>query len=779
MSHARGNAAHTGLLWALLLAASGTALAQPVQGTPQAAAEVQELAPVVVTATKEKTPLATVAGSVAVVKDEELRATNITDLEALSDALPNTSFDVTPTNSYLFIRGLGTGEVRSAEQSVGLFVDGIYFGRPQLALFDFLDLEQVEVLRGPQGALLGKNTIAGAINLKSAAATFEPAGYLEALNGSDDNRRLRGAISGPLGGDFAGRIAFSEVRDGGTLDNTTLGRTDLARPGRGARAKLVWQPEDSDWRVSLSANTARIRQQGDGFKLVAATPETLALYRRFDAQTEANPTRYRTATDNADSRGHIDGEDFGLSVETKLGGTRLQLIGGSSRQRTLADFDADFGPAPILTFPSVETYRQSSIELRSDTKVGWGSLRAGYYRFDSQLDLAVDIRALPQGLAAVAVPLATADLGGAAAPFTALLQGLVAGSAPDDALTDTSRHRLDQQQQTDSLFGSVEWQLTPRATLRADGRYTRERKRGLLSLSYEKTGVIFQGFLGESPYNVDRTRLETDFSPRLSALFKFQPRLTGFLTYGQGFKSGGFNNIAPTGDQVEFDAERSQSFEFGARWRPRGLRLQAEVTAFKTSFDDLQVAVFNGTSFFVDNAARARSQGVELSGKYLPFRNLAFTAAAAYLDARYLSFANAPAPAGSTDPTEDPVQDLSGRPLVRAPNFSGSFGTQLDLLIPGTQIPLVLGATVQGMTKTFINIDLDEIDTQEAFARSNAFLVLASPDRRWRLSFVGRNLSGEVVRRESADVPIFTGSHFGSLDAPRTLSAELGYRFSR
>jgi len=757
--------------------AIGIALLLALGSTQAQDAPDETLSPVLVTATKEKTPLGNVAGSVAVVRDTELRATNISDLEALSDALPNTSFDVTPTNTYLFIRGLGTGEVRSAEQSVGLFVDGIYFGRPQLALFDFLDLEQVEVLRGPQGALLGKNTIAGAINLKSAAATFEPSGYLEGLTGSDDNRRLRGAISGPLGGDFAGRIAFSEVRDGGYLPNTTLGRADLARPGRGARGKVSWQPEDADWRVSLTANTARIRQRGDGFKLVAATPETLALYRRFDAETEADPTRYRTATDNAGSRGDIDGEDFGLSVETQLGSTRLQLLGGTSRQKTIADFDADFGPAPILTFPSVETYQQSSIELRSDTPFAWGNVRAGYYRFDSQLDLAVDIRALPAGLAAVAVPLGTADLGGAAAPFTDLLQALVAGSAPDGALTDTSRHRLDQQQQTDSLFASAEWKLTPRSTLRADGRYTRERKRGVLSLSYEKTGVIFQGFLGESPYDVDRTRVETDFSPRLSALFKFQPRLTGFITYGQGFKSGGFNNIAPTGDQVEFDAERSESFEFGARWRPKGLRLQVEATAFRTAFDDLQVAVFNGTNFFVDNAAKARSQGVELSGKYLPFRNLAFTAAAAYLDARYERFANAPAPAGSTDPGEDPVQDLSGRPLVRAPNFSGSFGTQLDLLIPGTQIPLVLGATLQGMTKTYINIDLDEIDTQGKFVRTNAFVVLASPDKRWRLSLIGRNLTGEVVRRESADVPIFTGSHFGSLDAPRTLSAELGYRF--
>ena len=250
-----------------------------------------------------------------------------------------------------------------------------------------------------------------------------------------------------------------------------------------------------------------------------------------------------------------------------------------------------------------------------------------------------------------------------------------------------------------------------------------------------------------------------------------------FVLIGALWMLRGAESAALLGEQVEFDAERSQSFEFGARWRPKGLRLQVEATAFKTSFDDLQVAVFNGTNFFVDNAAKARSQGVELSGKYLPYRNLAFTAAAAYLDARYLSFANAPAPAGSTATGEDPTQDLSGRPLVRAPNISGSFGAQLDLLIPGTQVPLVLGTTLQGMTKTYINIDLDEIDTQGAFVRTNAFVVLASPDKRWRLSFIGRNLTGEVVRRESADVPIFTGSHFGSLDAPRTLSAELGYRF--
>lgn len=742
-------------------------LAARVSAQDEADAEL--LAPVVVTASKEQTPLGSVAGSVAVVKDEELRASNITDLENLSDALPNTSFDVTPTNTYLFIRGLGTGEVRSAEQSVGLFVDGIYFGRPQLALFDFLDLEQVEVLRGPQGALLGKNTIAGAINLKSAATTDAASGFFEGLRGGDGNRRLRGAFSRSLGAGFSGRLAFSEVQDGGYLPNTTLDRIDLARPGRGARAKLSWQGED-DWRATLSATSTRIRQRGDGFKLVSATDETLALFRRYDPETLADRTSYQTSTDNSASRGDIDGETYGLQIENRWGDTRVQLLGGASRQKTVADFDADFGPAPILTFPSLEHYRQSSIELRSDTRFDWGALRAGYYRFGSQLNLDVNIRALPQGLAAIALPLGSSQ---ADTAFTDLVQGLAAGSAPDDALTDTSQHRLRQDQQTDSLFFSGEWNLTARSTLRADGRLTRERKKGDVTLSYEKTGVIFQGFLNEQPYDIQRTRIEKDFSPRLSALFKFQPRLTGFMTYGRGFKSGGFNNIAPTGEQAEFDAERSQTFEFGARYNPRGLALQLEATAFKTSFKDLQVAVFNGTNFFVDNAARARSQGLELAGKWLPLKNLAFTAAAAYLDARYQEFSNAPAPAGGDSQT----QDLAGRPLVRAPNLSGSFGSQLDLLIPYTQLPLVLGITAQGQSKTYINIDLDEIDSQGAFVRYNAFVVLASPDRRWRLSLIGRNLTGEVVRRESADVPLFTGSHFGSLDAPRTLAAELGYRF--
>lgn len=728
-------------------------------------AKTETLAPVVITAARGRSDVMRTPISVTVTRDETLRQTDITDIEALSARLPNAQLALTPTNTFLFVRGLGTGGVRSAEQSVGFFVDSVFLGRPQVALFDFLDVKQVELLRGPQGALLGKNTVAGAVNVQTAPVTREREGYVEALTGSFGARRLRGALSGALSETLAARVAYSQTDEDGTLFNTTQQRQDLARPGHAGRFKLRWQPAP-DTGLGLTVQSARIRQIGDSFELSRASEQTLALYRQFDPETSTDINNRQTHTDHRASGARIAGEDVIGLFEHKLERGDFSAVVSHSVQDSVSDFDLDISPAPLLNFPSVEGYRQSSAEVRRTLPLDWGQLAFGAYYFQADLDLQVDIRLFEQGADRFAQPLLENLTG---LPLDALRD--VTGALPPIGFGQ-SRHLLIQRQRTMAAFGSVRWDVTRRWQLQFDGRITRETKRGDQGIVFSGvSGPLLGRVLGEEEYRLLASREEVDFSPRLSALFEIMPKLTSYLTVARGFKSGGFNNLAAVPERAEFDEERSLTFEAGIRSKPwYGLRGAAQF--FHTRFQNLQVAALDGTEFFVGNAARAHTQGVEISASWLTPLGFALSGEFGFLDARYDRYEDAPARADS----DEDSQDLSGRVLQRAPRFTGS--VQLDYRVAPSllPLPLALGVVAEGASHQFLNIDLDPIDSQPGYLRYNAYAALSDASQHLTLRLIGRNLSDQVVRREAADIAI-VGAHSVGLFPPRTLAVELSYRF--
>lgn len=740
------------------------------QGSPQPLS--QALDSVVVTATRSKDPIAKTPISVVVTRDQQLRETNIKSIESLSARLPNAQLALTPTNTFLFVRGLGTGGVRSAEQSVGIFVDNVFLGRPQAALFDFLDVEQVELLRGPQGALLGKNTVAGALNIKTAAVSREPEGYVEALGGSDGQRRIRGAYSAALSKTLAGRIAYSETDDDGTLFNTTQQRRDLARPGRAGRAKLQWLPIDG-LDIGLSVQSARLRQTGDSFELSRASQQTLAIYRRYDPETTVDINDGKTHTDHQQSGALIEGDDLIFSAKLALDAGDVQFTGSASRQDTAADFDLDVSPVPLLSFPSIEGYRQRSAELRYNRPVSWGQITLGSYYFQSDLDLLVDINLFADGTDGFAAPLVDEATGlpvaGLASQTLGTLLG-VAGVAPIGS--GQSRHHLVQQQKSYAGFGVLRWDVVERLRLQLDGRLTREIKRGNQSIVFNgSSGRLIGEALGEEEYTLLATRSETDFSPRVSALFQINAPLSSYLTLAQGFKSGGFNNLAAVPERAEFKGEQSFTTEAGVRLKSTH-GISGAVTVFRTRFKNLQVAALDGTEFFVGNAARARTQGVELSARWRSSFGLGVGTELGYLDAKYDRYQGAPAVAGSNQNS----QDLSGRTLQRAPKFSGSVQVDYLTLLPFVRLPAALGVVAEGASHQFLNIDLDPIDAQGSTVRYNAYAAISDRSQAFSLRLIGRNLTNDVVRREAADIAV-VGAHSVGLFPPRSVAAELGYRF--
>lgn len=734
--------------------------------------KTEALDTVVITATRSKEPAERVPISVTVTRDAQLRETNITNIETLSARLPNAQLAVTPTNTFLFVRGLGTGGVRSAEQSVGIFVDNVFRGRPQTALFDFLDVEQVELLRGPQGALLGKNTVAGALNVKTASPTAKSEGYIEALTGSNGQKRLRGALSGPLAETLTARIAYSETWEDGVLFNTTQQRLDLARPGRAGRAKLRWQPTAA-FDFGLSVQRARLRQTGDSFELAQASEQTLQLYRRFDPETAADISDGKTHTDHENSGALIDGDDVVLSGLWKLPLGQLQFTGNVSRQDTLADLDLDVSPAPFLNLPSVEAFRQSSVELRYERPLDWGQFTVGALYYQADLDLQVDINAFEQGANDFLAPLIDNATGlPLAGTLSPALNALLGAAQIDPLGSGQSRHRLIQDQSSTAVFGALRWDVSRALRLQLDGRLAREIKGGDQSIVFNgTTGPALGQVLGEEEYHLLARRRETDFSPRASVIVQLSRVLGTYLTVAQGFKSGGFNNLAAVPERAEFDDEQSLTFEAGLKLKAIA-GVSGALTVFRTEFKNLQVAALDGTEFFVGNAARARTQGVELSARWRSPFGIVLSSELGYLHARYLDYQNAPPTADS----DEDSQDLSGRVLQRAPQLSGSVQLDFITVLPGIGLPAALGVVAEGATHQFLNIDLDPIDSQGARLRYNAYAGISDRSQRFTLRLIGRNLTDAVVRREAADVAV-VGAHSVGLFPPRSLAAELGYRF--
>lgn len=731
---------------------------------------------IVVTSQKRSENLRDVPLSVSAVDGETLREMNVESMNDLSLMTPNVKFNVTPTSVSINIRGLGTGESRGFEQSVGIVIDGVYYGRGLYLNGGLLDMQRVEILRGPQGTLFGKNTIAGALNISSGSPEEEFRGDFSILGGDYNQQRYNGMVTGPLSDSLAFRAALTFDQKDGYLRNTEQGIDEADMTNLMARAKLRWDALDT-LSVEHSFSINDVERRGSGAQLSAATDESLEIYRRADPETETDDTNFQTSKDSRAEGGNPVITTHTLNMEWEAGDFAVTSITGASRIQERSAIDADYSPQPLIEVRVGETYQQYSQELRLVSPPGDIEYVAGLYYFQSNLDGFFIIESAPEGDAAAAEALTGAPPGsGAFIEAASALSG--AGG-----LADKSIKQFDQDTFTAALFGQATWYATDRLSLILGYRYGRERKDMDQSLEHENSGVLFQQLLNEEPYDVSNSRSETDRSPKFSAKFDITDNINIYGTFARGFKSGGFNTDAPRGDVVSYDAEVASTFEIGSKMRLLGGAMTLNVGLFDTDFDNLQVSLFDGTSIYVGNAAAVRTRGFEMDSMLLLAENLVLTLSAGYTIARYTSFPDGPCwadgdNAAGPNPRERDengtcFQDLGGQRLARAPEWNGSLGVQYHLGLFDWPIQATLGANLMYQDEYSLSLDLDPIDFQQAFTQVNAQLGLRAEDESWSFTIFGRNLSNESIRIEGGDVPLFEGNHYSVPELPRSLSAEL------
>jgi outer membrane receptor protein involved in Fe transport len=645
---------------------------------------------VIVTARAREETLQDVPISVSLVSGKTIDETGIDNLEELATSVPNFTVTQDPIGDKINIRGIFTGEIASLEQSVSTFVDGVNRGRGTQSRFAFLDVDRVEVLRGPQGTLFGKNTVGGALNITSRkpTSTFDAnfnAGYETEL----EETTLAGFVSGPVTESLRGRLAFSSSnQDEGYIENRFFGESTPKSDNYVVRGTLDWD---------VTANTLlRVRGEygdfeldGQPFALRSAGPLTPLLRDMFGVRSgslkETAIGQDRNSPLFIGSSGIMEGrsKEFVTTLEQKFdSGASLEVVAAFQTLDFQRRLDADFSPLDLLGFDDTEDYEQTSLSVRFLSK-DEGRFRyvAGLYYQDTDLALT--------GLTSLNTP-TVAQVAGAACQGAGLsvadarqLFLAAAGQMPGNAASQLARvggsaavvnacttfgasqvlplplgrvNTLDQSGDAVAVYGQADFDITDKWGVTLGLRYTREQKDarqvvfGTDFATFNPNpdlNMPLMALFEATPHDFGRDvldREENKLNYSLSLQYKITDDVNAYFSTSSGFKAGGFNFAAfgPTADEAEFSPEEVMSYEIGLKTKLFDGRAQLNLAYFFTTIDDLQVAQFTGgTTFIVQNAAEAEVQGLEIDGRWQITRNFALNGSAAYTDFEFSSFPRA------------------------------------------------------------------------------------------------------------------------------------------
>lgn len=660
---------------------------------------------IVVTARRRSETSQEVPIAISVVGGDHIDSTGSFNVGRLQQLTPSLQFySSNPRNSAVNIRAIGVpfGLTNDGiEQGVGIYVDDVYYSRVASATFDFLDVRQIEVLRGPQGSLYGKNTTAGAINITSRAPTFDFEGRAEISLGNFGFRQAKGAISGPLSDTLAARLAISETSRNGTLRNRTTGERINEQDNLGLRGQLLWKPADK-LEVTLSGDISLQDPECCGSVFVRTGATQRALSRQFAALAAAQ----NYAPPSLDPFDRLTDLDAGLMAKNTMGGAALRVkwdtgIGTVSSISAWRFWDwkpandRDFTSLPITTLsqnPSQQDQYTQEFRLNGDSgRVGYV---VGAFAYHQKIRTQGTQR---QGPAA-----SRWLLTGALASDPTVLDGLTARNAI--GLDNTSL----------ALFGQLSFKASDRLTIQPGFRMNYDSKdANYASLVTNGAGqpvtfastdpqiVAQRGVL--APQSFTAKFRDTNFSYDLTTSYKVADDIMVYATYAKSFKSGGINlNGVPTDATglpllaaATIRPESVNHYEAGVKTQFWDRKATLNLAAFRTDIGDYQALVSNGQlgvpRGYLANADKVRTQGFEWDVSLRPGQRWNVYWSGAYTDATYRKFVDAPCPpelsgggsgipvAAPGTPGNSPANcNISGSHLPGASKWSLSYGGEVN-----------------------------------------------------------------------------------------------------
>lgn len=638
---------------------------------------------IVVTARRRVETAQQVPLAISVIRADSIESTgnfNVVKLQQLAPTLQ--VYTSNPRNTAVNIRGLGVPFGLTSdgfEQGVGIYVDDVYNARVAAATFDFLDVQQVEVLRGPQGTLYGKNTTAGAINITTNQPTFAFEGRAELTFGNLAFRQAKAAVSGPLSDKLALRLAGAFTSRRGTIYNVKSGQWINEQDNLGLRGQLLWKPTDH-LSVTLSGDYSTQDPECCGTVFVRVGPTQRALARQYEALAAAQG--YAVVSRNPFDR--LTDLDADLNAGNKIGGASLRVkwdLGAGTLTAISAwrfwdwkpENDRDFtGLSIVAKSQNPSQQDQYSQELRYNYSGDRLDFVVGLFGFKQRIDT--------QGTEQQGVNASKWNLTGALAGDPSVLSGL------------TARNVQYLKSDSAALYGQVSYKLTDKLTIQPGLRLNYDKKEGFYQRRvFDGAGVEISCFNPAPAAGTARAARCGIYSPQLSAPsasdwnfsydfnlnYKLARDVLVYATFAKSFKTIGINqNGLPTdaaGNPIAaagtVKPESVNHYEIGIKTQFLDRRATFNLTVFRTDIRDYQVTVTNGQfgvlRGYLANADKVRSQGVEADFKIRASDRFTAYANAAYTDAKYGRFVDAPCPpelSGGTTATAGQTPSAPGTP---------------------------------------------------------------------------------------------------------------------
>ena len=706
---------------------------------------------VVVTARKREESIMDVPIAVTALSSDQLNILKVRDIQSLSVGLPNVAFDDIGTTrgvANFSIRGLGiNSSIPSIDPTVGTFVDGVYLGTNAGVVFDVFDLESVEVLRGPQGTLFGRNVTGGAVLLKSKAPSEEFEGTIRASiedGGEDTNQYLMGSFGGPISDTLAAKISFYTNQDDGYFLNQFDGQSFGEQDTVSVRPMLVWTPNDS---LSITA-----------------------IYDYFDSDGDGPASQnHRNGLGIANQLANFDRDSLDFSIDTPgflstrsdffrtiteyetENGTITNVFGYRDLEQT-GELDVDATPLSLFNSLTALEAEQISNELRYSGQINENlQITTGVYYFKNELKYNENRRLL----------------------------GLV---APPGFFGLTQDGGGEYEVKTLGVFASLDYNLSDRTTLNLGLRYTDEEKSANIASLIRNINSPCSVVDGNCPFDFQDTESWDNLSPKIGFTYDLGDSSLFYGHWTRGFRSGGYNLRNTAIDTVNFgpgpfDEETVQNIEFGYKTTfANGGRLTAAV--FYNQIDDMQREInladpISGVVQVIRNTADATISGIEVDALLPLTDNLLLNASIGYVDPEYDSVRfdlNGDGALNGGDLALD---------LPRAADLTYSIGLTLDTSVGNW------GTATSRLSYSFRD-ESAYTDNNLGFINEQGILDAGvdfrSNDGKWEFGIFGKNLSDEVKHGGDTQLPtllgpIPLGGTFSPLAKGRIYGVEVTYNF--
>ena len=691
---------------------------------------------IVVTARRRTENVQDVPIAVSVVSGVTLDQQGTYNVARLTQLQPTLQFySQNPRNTFINIRGIGApfGLTNDGfEQGVGIYIDDVYYNRIASATLDFVDVDSIVTLRGPQGTLYGKNTTAGAINITTRAPSFEFEGKAEVSVGNIGFKQGKASISGPITDDLAARISVTGTGRRGTVFNTTTNSYIQSQDNIGLRGSLLWKPY-SDVAVTLSGDYNLQNPNCCAFSYGGYGPTQRALNRQYPALVAAAQTLFPFTPANASPYTYTTDTDAALAARNEHGGLSIRAIWDVDDRTTVTSITAwrywDWGPAndrdytgfPIYTKVNNPTKQnQYTQEWRFNHKGEGFDFVVGLFGFHQEIRTS----GIQQTGRAASRWLLAPPTGGCPNPVPVPTPTALLACNPNvlDNVVAINDIRLDNT--SAAAYGKLNWEVTDRFTVSPGIRINYDKKDGLYDsvvtgTASNGTRQIVSAVPGSPSYGDPWTAAQRGvqasqyYAPQLSAWnvsydlnlsYKVTEDANVYATYARSFKTAGINlngvpadaSGAAIASTFTIKPEKVDHFEAGLKTQFWDRRATFNITGFWTEIKDFQASVSNGqlgtVRGYLANADKVRSRGVEVDFSIRPSDRFSAYLAGAYTDATFTRFCDAP------PPPELAGGSSTGIVVTGKCSFTGTIGAPGQ---PGVSPPFVdiSGSVLPGVSK--------------------------------------------------------------------------------